>query len=109
MTPEGTRQHPTGGSFVPSSSRLRISMKLGKLAIVLLTSLTGLAQTSPAPKPNQPTVAPGTQPESKAPAPVQNQPTASAEGNQSSRKADKAAAYYHYSLAHMYEELVAIY
>lgn len=84
-------------------------MKLGKLAIVLLTSLTGLAQTSPAPKPNQPTVAPGTQPESKAPAPVQNQPTASAEGNQSSRKADKAAAYYHYSLAHMYEELVAIY
>lgn len=81
-------------------------MKLGKcLAIVLLTSLTGLAQTSP----QQPAGEPGAKPESKAPAPVQQQPTANAEGSQSTHKTDKAAAYYHYSLAHMYEELVAIY
>jgi tetratricopeptide (TPR) repeat protein len=86
-------------------------MKLGKcLAIILLASLAGAAQTSPAPKPNQPAVSPGTQPESKAPAPVQNQPTANAEGPSSTpRKVDKGAAYYHYSVAHMYEELVAIY
>src|SRR5579884_1844025 len=81
-------------------------MKIGKcLAIVVLTSIAGLAQTSP----QQPAGEPGAKPESKAPSPVQQQPTANAEGSQSTRKTDKAAAYYHYSLAHMYEELVAIY
>src|ERR1044071_3444158 len=79
-------------------------MKLGKcLVIILLASLAGAAQTSPSPEP-------GTKPESSVPATVQKQPTANAEGASTApRKTDKAAAYYHYSVAHMYEELVAIY
>ncbi len=84
-------------------------MKLGKcLAFILLASFVGAAQTTP-PASQQPSKAPGTAPESKAPAPVQQQPTANAEGTATPRKVDKAAAYYHYSVAHMYEELVAIY
>lgn len=83
-------------------------MKLGKcLAFIVLTSLVGAAQTSQ--RPSQPAAAPGAAPESKAPAPVQQQPTAQAEGTATTRKIDKSAAYYHYSVAHMYEELVAIY
>ena len=61
------------------------------LAILLLASLAGSAQTAPAnPAPSQPPAAADTQKVSpKAP--------------------NHAAAYYHYTLAHMYEELVAIY
>ncbi|MGH9524567.1 MAG: tetratricopeptide repeat protein, partial [Terriglobales bacterium] len=44
-----------------------------------------------------------------APAPVQRQATDQAEGSNSTAKVDRASSYYHYSLAHMYEELVAIY
>ena len=86
-------------------------MKTGKcLVFVLLASLAGAAQTSPAPKPNQPATSPGTKPETQAPAPVQTQPTANAQGaTPAARKTDKGAAYFHYSMAHMYEELVAIY
>src|SRR6478752_4873681 len=84
-------------------------MKLGKcLAFIVLASVLGAAQTQQSP--TQPATAPGKAPESKAPAPVQQQPTASAEGAATTpRKTDKSAAYYHYSVAHMYEELVAIY
>ena len=85
-------------------------MKIGKcLAILLLASVAGAAQT-PA-TPSQPAGEPGAKPESKAPASQQTQPTANAEGTQAAmpRKTDKGAAYYHYSMAHMYEELVAIY
>ena len=86
-------------------------MKLGKyLAIMLLASLAGAAQTSPAQRLSQPPAAPGAIQETKAPAPARKPPTANAEGaNATPRKTDKAAAYYHYSVAHMYEELVAIY
>ena len=81
-------------------------MKFGKyLALIALTSLVGAAQTAP----QQPAGEPGAKPESKAPAPVQQQPTAQAESKTAERKVDKAAAYFHYSVAHMYEELVAIY
>ncbi len=86
-------------------------MKLGKcLAFILLASLAGAAQTSPAQRPSHPPAAPGVIQETKAPAPVQKQSTANAQGtNAAPRKTDKAAAYYHYSVAHMFEELVAIY
>ena len=86
-------------------------MKLGKcLAILLLASIAGAAQNTPAQRPSPSPTAPGASPETKAPAPVQKQATANAEGVKATpHKTDKAAAYYHYSMAHMYEELVAIY
>ena len=65
----------------------------GKPAIfvLLLASLAGVAQTSPA-KPAGP-------PEQLSPQATPRQ----------GKKADHAAAYYHYAMAHMYEELVAMY
>src|SRR5512146_1188923 len=62
------------------------------LAVFLLAAMAGLAQTAPAPNKKQ----------AQASAPVQ--PAA-----KPAKAPDRAAAYYHYSLAHMYEELVAIY
>jgi tetratricopeptide (TPR) repeat protein len=80
-------------------------MNTGKPAVVvlLLASLAGAAQTAPAGKPAAP--------------PAQTAPQAQSTtkpGNTEStpnppRKTDHAAAYYHYAMAHMYEELVAIY
>ena len=61
------------------------------IAVLLLASLAGVAQTAPA-KPAGP---PSNCPHATAPKP--------------SKKADHAAAYYHYAMAHMYEELVAMY
>lgn len=68
-------------------------MITGKPAVVvlLLASLAGVAQTAPA-KP-------------AGPAEQLSPPTAPQQG----KKADHAAAYYHYAMAHMYEELVAMY
>ena len=64
------------------------------LVVLLLASLGGAAQTAP---PVNPAPAPEA---AAAPAPsTSKQP----------KKVDHAAAYYHYTLAHMYEELVAIY
>jgi tetratricopeptide (TPR) repeat protein len=78
-------------------------MKIGNcLAFILLASLLGAAQTTPS-------AAPGNsgQPQTSAPAATQvTPPTATSPSNS---KQDRASAYYHYSLAHMYEELVAIY
>lgn len=68
-------------------------MITGKPAVVvlLLASLAGVAQTAPA-KP-------------AGPAEQLSPPAAPKPG----KKADRAAAYYHYAMAHMYEELVAMY
>jgi tetratricopeptide (TPR) repeat protein len=66
----------------------KLSRSLFTLA---LAGATAVAQQTPAPKTD------AKQPEAKAPAPA------------TPRKADKAAAYYHYTLAHMYEEQVAVY
>jgi tetratricopeptide (TPR) repeat protein len=73
-------------------------MTTGKpiLAIVLLASLAGAAQTAPASKPAQ------AMPQTAAPAESEAQPPHPI-------KTDHAAAYYHYAMAHMYEEMVAIY
>ena len=61
------------------------------IAVLLLASLAGVAQTVPA-KPAEP----------PAQAPPQTAP-------KQAKKLDRAAAYYHYAMAHMYEELVAMY
>ena len=61
------------------------------VAVLLLASLAGVAQIAPA-KPAGP-------PEQLSPQPAPKQ----------AKKADHAAAYYHYAMAHMYEELVAMY
>ncbi len=65
---------------------------------ILGTALTLSAQTPPAklPQSQKPATAPAT-------------PAAQASVGQPARKVDKAAAYYHYSLAHMYEELATTY
>jgi tetratricopeptide (TPR) repeat protein len=80
-------------------------MSIGKpvLAVLLLSSLAVVAQTAPAPK----------APASKTPAPASSQASkigsSGASASKVPGKSDRAAAYYHYALAHMYEELVAIY
>lgn len=62
------------------------------VAVFLLASMASVAQTAPAAKPASP--------------PAQLSPqTAPRQG----KKPDHAAAYYHYAMAHMYEELVAMY
>jgi len=72
---------------------------MNRLFCVLLmisgAATAAVSQTSPStqPSPAQPSAS---QPEVKAP-------------QSSPRKADKAAAYYHYTLAHMYEEMVTAY
>src|SRR5215470_7266603 len=73
---------------------------------IFLASLSLFAQQ----KPNAP-AAPDQQ-KSTSPAPAgQQQSAAQPQATKSSaaKKPDRAAAYYHYGLAHMYEEMVAMY
>src|SRR5216684_4215152 len=71
--------------------------------VLLVTSTAVLAQQTPAtaPAPKQPT-----QPSSPK---AEKVPDAKQPAQSSPRKVDRAAAYYHYTLAHMYEEQVAVY
>src|SRR6266849_6812233 len=71
--------------------------------VLLVTSTAVLAQQTPAtaPAPKQ-----QTQPSSPK---AEKVPDAKQPAQSSSRKTDRAAAYYHYTLAHMYEEQVAVY
>ena len=73
------------------------------IVVLLVTSTAGLAQQAPATAPasKQPT-----QPSSPK---AEKAPDAKQPAQSSSRKTDRAAAYYHYTLAHMYEEQVAVY
>ncbi len=73
------------------------------IVVLLVTSTAGLAQQAPAiaPASKQPT-----QPSSPK---AEKAPDAKQPAQSSSRKTDRAAAYYHYTLAHMYEEQVAVY
>src|SRR5687767_9772259 len=84
------------------------------LLLMLALSLPALAQTAPSTAPA--TQAPGATPQQKPamppdkPAPPPQDKTANPEiaGKPATpRTPDRAAAYYHYTLAHMYEELVA--
>ena len=87
-----------------SRFRIQIAMALGfqgsfmnklsgSLLSLALAASAAFAQQTPAPKPD------AKQPEAKTPDVKPQAP----------RKADKAAAYYHYAMAHMYEEQVAVY
>jgi tetratricopeptide (TPR) repeat protein len=88
------------------------------LVVLLAVSVIGIAQTAPLnqPKQNQPhaqqdPAKPATQtpPDTSAPeakAPTTTDKTA---GTSSAKPADKAAAYYHFSMAHIYEEMVTMY
>ena len=74
---------------------------------VLLLALAGNAwaqqNSAPEPKPQIP-------PDTKAPAAAQpKKAEPKAEPPASAQKPDRAAAYYHYTLAHTYQELVAVY
>lgn len=69
------------------------------LFVLLAASLTGSAQVAPE-KPAQ---------SGPAQAPATQATTPPAGSSIQGRKPDKAAAYYHYSLAHIYEELVTMY
>ena len=62
-----------------------------RILLLLATALPGVAQQEPAPAETKPAA------ENKPAAPM------------TTRKVDRAAAYYHYMLAHIYEEQVAIY
>lgn len=91
-------------------------MKTRLLLLLALLSAVSLAQTKPATQ--QPPPAAGAQqaperslpPDTKAPP---AKPATEQKPDQAAaaapRKPDKAQAYYHYSLAHIYEELVSIY
>ncbi len=84
-------------------------MTIGKpaLVLVLLACVAGAAQTTPPAKPAAPP-AQGTAP-APAAEPKTAPSTAAPQAKPQAKKADHAAAYYHYTMAHMYEELVAIY
>ena len=73
---------------------MRFSVTRSLLIAVALSSVTAFAQTKPAAKPAPPQMQP------------QQQPPAAQVPQPSTKKPDKAAAYYHFALAHMYEELV---
>jgi tetratricopeptide (TPR) repeat protein len=77
-------------------------MPIGKpaVAVVLLAALAGAAQTTPAPQTN-----PAAQTSTTGSSAAAQSPAASP----AAKEPDRGAAYYHYTLAHMYEELVAIY
>ena len=88
-------------------NRIRVSL----LVLLFAGSMAGVAQTSPAsPAPSTPTPA---SPEANPPDAVDGQEGASAPAQPSQPVAqkppDKAAAYYHFMMAHMYEEMVSTY
>ena len=73
------------------------------VVVLLVTSTAGLAQQAPA---TAPASKQSTQPSSPK---AEKAPDAKQPAQSSNHKADRAAAYYHYTLAHMYEEQVAVY
>src|SRR5437016_11950533 len=73
------------------------------VVVLLVTSTAGLAQQAPA---TAPASKQSTQPSSPK---AEKAPDAKQPAQSSSRKTDRAAAYYHYTLAHMDEEQVAVY
>lgn len=82
-------------------------------AVVLVATMAG-AQATPGDKtpPTTPATspAPASTPETKAPANAKSDGTTQTSTTAADTKAsDRSTAYYHYTLAHMYEELVSIY
>jgi tetratricopeptide (TPR) repeat protein len=92
-------------------------MKSIRTLLVLLISVSAFAQSAPQkpaaqlpPQPAQQTPPSAMPPETKAPpTPADKKGTQQPTTPATSKSPDRAAAYYHYSLAHIYEELVALY
>lgn len=88
-------------------------------AVVLLGCAAGLAQSgtqSPVnpqeqqqPRPKLPTVDPNQPPDKKAPPAKAGDTAVPTTSGPTTNAPDRAAAYYHYSQAHIYEELVSLY
>jgi tetratricopeptide (TPR) repeat protein len=77
------------------------------LALVLAVSVSGIAQTS---TPTMTSPAPEKTPQADAPEQQQSSaPTQQEQSPAPPKEPDQAAAYYHYTLAHMYEEMVSMY
>jgi tetratricopeptide (TPR) repeat protein len=77
------------------------------LALLLAVSVSGIAQTF-----NPTATSPAPEETPQADAPEQQQSSAPSQAAQSPalpKEPDQAAAYYHYTLAHMYEEMVSMY
>ncbi|HVZ19196.1 MAG TPA: tetratricopeptide repeat protein, partial [Terriglobales bacterium] len=84
--------NPSGDIYLPVNLPAKEYMKIQHVAlVVILAASLGAAQTAPATKSSQEN--------------AQSPATPAAE----QAKVDRSQAYYHYTLAHMYEELVSIY
>src|SRR5271166_268069 len=82
-------------------------VRLSFLALLLAVSMSGVAQNS-----NSTEISPVLEKAPPAAVPEQQQSSAPAQTEQSPappKQPDQAAAYYHYTLAHMYEEMVSMY
>jgi tetratricopeptide (TPR) repeat protein len=111
VKPRSNSPHLTKGPIHTDMRVMRPSVFL--LGLILSSSCLFAQQTPPSTKdpastkdPDQ--SAPATQDQSPA-APDQQKNAPSTAEASPAKKVDRAAAYYHYSLAHMYEEMVAMY
>jgi tetratricopeptide (TPR) repeat protein len=87
-------------------------VRLSFLALLLAGSISGVAQDSPATLDSTPTaVSPVLEKDPQAEPPEGQPSTAASQTAEASapKQPDQAAAYYHYALAHMYEEMVSMY
>jgi tetratricopeptide (TPR) repeat protein len=75
---------------------MKFSVTRPLLFAIIFSAITAFAQTQPAPKAAAPQAQPQQQPQSSVPKAPQA----------AEKKPDRAAAYYHFALGHMYEELV---
>src|SRR5271169_1665974 len=85
---------------------------LSFLALLLAGSISGVAQNPPPAQDSTPTaVSPAPEKDQQPDAASQEQSSAPGQTAQPSapKQPDQAAAYYHYALAHMYEEMVSMY
>src|SRR5271165_4937155 len=89
-------------------NRVRVSF----VALLLAGSVSGIAQNPPAAQDSTPTaVSPTLEKNPPAEAPAQQPSSAASQPAETSapKQPNQAAAYYHYALAHMYEEMVSMY
>ncbi len=86
-------------------------VRLSFLALLLASSLSGIAQNPPAAQDSTPTAVPTLEKNPPAESPEQQSSSAAGKPAEASapKQPDQAAAYYHYALAHMYEEMVSMY
>src|SRR5262249_16288079 len=76
--------------FLMAVQRLRMNKYFFTLCLLLTAAAVSFSQQAPTPAPDA-------------------KPAAQQSSQSSAHKSDKASAYYHYSMAHIYEELVAVY